>query len=160
MLQLWITGQQNKSTHTQSMLSRQKYCLKSTVNHTKLTWSLNSDWHRTPNHHARRRKQGWIWEQAVKSAAPQFAQERNSKHSIYHLIPARWCDCSFTRPHRNRGRVPTLRCSIPLLIDIVSAIIPALLPLDILDSEQLYAENVSKNLTRREVRSNPGGPLR
>ena len=48
---------------------------------------------------------------------------------------------------------------IPVLMDIVPANVPALLGLDILDSEQLYADNVTNRLVHRHVVSNHNGTL-
>ncbi len=55
--------------------------------------------------------------------------------------------------------VPTPRRSIPVLMDIAAVDIPALLGLDILDSEQLYADNATNRLVHREVLSKPGESL-
>ncbi len=46
-----------------------------------------------------------------------------------------------------------LRRCIPVLMDIVQVDVPPLLGLDVLDSEHLYAVNVTKHLVLREVLS-------
>ena len=48
---------------------------------------------------------------------------------------------------------------IPVLMDIVPVNVPALLGLDILDSEELYADNVTNRLVHRHVVSNNNGIL-
>ena len=52
--------------------------------------------------------------------------------------------------------VPSPRRSIPVLMDIVPVDVPALLGLDVLDSESLYADNVTNGLVQRVVLSKPG----
>ena len=48
---------------------------------------------------------------------------------------------------------------IPVLMDIVPVDVPALLGLDVLDTEQLYADNVTNRLVHREILSKQGEPL-
>lgn len=57
-------------------------------------------------------------------------------------------------------RVPSPRRSIPVLMDIVPVDIPALMGLDVLDSESLYADNVTNRLVHRFVLSSPGQAVR
>lgn len=69
----------------------------------------------------------------------------------------RFCDVSV----RSLGKVeiaPAQRQTIVILIEIVLDV-PALLYLDFLDFEQLYAENVKNRLVQREVLSAHGSPL-
>ena len=54
---------------------------------------------------------------------------------------------------------PSTWRDIPVLMDIVPVDVPALLGLDVLDSEQLYACNVTNRLVHRAVLSRPGEPL-
>ena len=56
-------------------------------------------------------------------------------------------------------RIPSPRRSIPVLIDIVEVNVPALLGLDVLDSERLYACNVTNKLFHRRILSKEGDPL-
>ena len=50
--------------------------------------------------------------------------------------------------------------SIPVLMDTVPINVPPLLGLDILDGEQLYAENVTNRLVHRKIESRHGEPLK
>ena len=57
-------------------------------------------------------------------------------------------------------QTPAPRRPIPILLDIVSVDIPALLGLDVLDAECLYADNVTNRLVHRNVTSKEGMPLK
>ena len=54
---------------------------------------------------------------------------------------------------------PLRRIPIPVLSDIVPVDLPALLGLDVLDSEVLYADNVTNRIAHRCVTSKPGESL-
>ena len=54
---------------------------------------------------------------------------------------------------------PSNEPNIPVLLDVVPLNVPALLGIDILDGEQLYADNVTNRLIRRMVLSRPGKRL-
>ncbi len=49
---------------------------------------------------------------------------------------------------------------IPVMMDIVPADIPALLGLDVLDKENLYADTVTNRLVKRIITSHPPASLR
>ena len=55
---------------------------------------------------------------------------------------------------------PPPRRNIYILLDIVSFDVPALLGLNVLDSEKLYADNVTNRLVHRDVTSSTGEHLR
>ena len=44
-------------------------------------------------------------------------------------------------------------------MDIVTVDVPALLGLDVLDGENLYADNLRNRLVHRQILSGPGEPL-
>ena len=56
-------------------------------------------------------------------------------------------------------KTPASIRSISVLMDIVPVDIPALLGLDVLDGESLYADNVTNRLVHRCILSRPGEPL-
>ena len=56
-------------------------------------------------------------------------------------------------------KTPAPRRPIPVLLDIVPVDVPALLGLDVLDAEGLYADNVTNRIVHRHVTSKPGEPL-
>jgi len=54
-------------------------------------------------------------------------------------------------------KTPAPRRPIAVLLDIVPVDVPALLGLDVLDAEALYADNVTNRLVHRSITSNRGG---
>ena len=99
--------------------------------------------------------------------------ERQLKHILKktqnHAIPRMMSNNYFKFgdvPVRSLGMVelhlktPAPRRPIPVLMDIVPVDVPALLSLDVLDAECLYADNITNRIVHRIVISNPGDPLR